>query len=378
MRPSALIAGAGPAGLSAAVTLADSCDRVLVVDARPHARRRRAGEHLPPAALTELAQLGLGELLDEPGHGARHEPSPGVRSAWGDDRYVDKEYYLTAPGRGLNLAREAFDAALVQRARSKGVDVQFATRLRALHRQGDGFVATISGPGGERTVRSAQIVDATGRAATPSRLLGATRHRADELIAIVGRITACRPLDEPGRVLVESAEHGWWYGVQFASGEVLAAFMTDSSLVRRHARHAHGLWLESLPQSRLLGPATHGGRWNGRVELFDACAQHLEHQAPAGFVAVGDAAAAFDPLSSWGITKGLRDGRDGALALEREHAGDPTALDAHRRAQRRAFDDHRTRQQEFYRAEQRWPTSPFWRARQRCDRATPTTLGAER
>jgi 2-polyprenyl-6-methoxyphenol hydroxylase-like FAD-dependent oxidoreductase len=191
-------------------------------------------------------------------------------------------------------------------------------------------------------------------------------------VGVVGRIEGCQASDELGRVRVESAEDGWWYGVQFSDGCLLAAWMTDAINLRGRPGGAHGLWREQLRSATLLAPIAESGRWPDRVAVFDAATQILDARPIPGFLAVGDAAAAYDPLSSWGITKGVRDGCAGAEALRRERSGDRDAVAQHRAVQRRDFDAHRTQQRGFYRAETRWATSPFWRIRQRA--ATSTLL----
>lgn len=360
MSTHALVVGAGPAGTAAAIRLSSSCDLVTMVEARPRDRLRRVGEHLPPAALTAFATLGFPDLLAE----EDHEPSPGVRSLWGGGFAADKEYFLTLPASGLNLRRQQFDEALARRAESAGVCVRFGTRLKHLRRDWEGYDATLFGPDGERTMKADLVIDASGRRAVAARHLGATRRRYDQLVGITGRVEGIRPHDDIGRVHVESVEQGWWYGVPFSDGVLLATFMTDVAAVQQHAERAPGLWSEQLRASRLLAPLARGGHSSGRAGVFDAAAQVLEHDRPRGFLAVGDAAAAYDPLSSWGIAKGLRDGTAGAEALIRERAGDANAVVRHRNAQHRDFETHRARQSGFYRTETRWPTSPFWRARQ--------------
>ncbi len=320
---------------------------------------RRAGEHLPPTGLRELAWLGFEDLLGD----TQHEASPGVRSVWGQHGFVDKEYFGSPPGRGLNLRREVFDEALAQRAERRGVGLHFGTRLLQLVAESGGHVATVNGPQGSPTLRAELVVDASGRAATAARLLGASRRRCDQLLALVGHVDQCAATDEPGQVQLESLEDGWWYGVQFANGTLLAAFMTDAATVRRHPGRARGLWQRRLQDSRLLQPLARTGCWSGRLQTFDAATQWLDIDARPGFLAVGDAAAAYDPLSSWGITKGLVDGHTGAVALARESADDGTAVARHRDRRQRDFEAFRSRQLQFYRAETRWPASPFWQSR---------------
>jgi flavin-dependent dehydrogenase len=278
---------------------------------------------------------------------------------------VDKEYYATVPGRGINLRRELFDESLAQRAEQAGATLRFGTRLQALTREVDGYTATLRGPDGPTTLRADLVVDASGRRAVAARELGATRHRYDGLIGLLGRVEGCTPTDEPGRVHIESVEDGWWYGVVLPGGSLLATFMTDAALVRQYPCAAPDVWKKRLETSRLLGPLARTGRWSGRLAAFDAATQSVELEERPNFLPVGDAATAYDPLSSWGITKGILDGHAGAEALARELGGEPGAVADHRARRLRDFESHRARQLDFYRAETRWTRSPFWRSRQR-------------
>lgn len=356
----ALVVGAGPAGLGAAVQLARWCETVDVAEARPRARLRHAGEHLPPAALSSMASLGLEALLDDPRHGT----SSGIRSAWGENAFAEREYFFTVPGCGVNLRRDIFDEALAQYAERNGARLRFKTRLTRLMSVSDGYHATLRGPEGNTKICADIVIDATGRHARAARQLGATVERADQLVGIVGRIDGCEPDEDVGRLHIEAHEHGWWYGVQFCDGQLVCTYMTDASLVRVNPQGARGMWHEHLSSCRSLVALARTGHWPGTVDVFDAATQTIRHTGNDSWLAVGDAATAFDPLSSWGITKGIVDGHDGASALERRHKGNAGAVKAHRDRQRSSFRHYREQRTRFYRAEQRWPQSRFWRARQ--------------
>jgi 2-polyprenyl-6-methoxyphenol hydroxylase-like FAD-dependent oxidoreductase len=207
-------------------------------------------------------------------------------------------------------------------------------------------------------------VDASGRNAVAARKLGAKRRRYDGLIGLQGRVEGCEPTDEAGRVHIESVRDGWWYGVVFSDGTLLATLMTDASLAREFDGSVADLWESRLDESRMLATLAGTGRWSGSVQTFDAATQVIDFDAPADLLAVGDAAAAWDPLSSWGITKGLCDGHAGARALARERDGEAGSVERHRATQQQDFESYRSRQLDFYRAETRWSALPFWRARQ--------------
>ncbi len=347
-----LVVGGGPAGLSAAAYATQWCESVTLVEARPQGQLRQAGEHLPPAGLAELAALGLADVIGD----SRHDRSPGVRSLWGTAAAVDKDYFLAMPSYGLNLRRELFDETLVRRARQRSVNLLFSCRLQQFTWSGGTYDATIQHPGGVRSLQADAVIDATGRRAVAARSLGAQRVRHDELLGLVGRIEGCQ-VAEIGRVHVEAMEDGWWYGVTLSDNSLLATFMTDALSARRHAGGGVGLWTRRLRQSTLLAPLARG-RLPESIDVFDAATQMLEGELPDTFLAVGDAATAYDPLSSWGITKSIRDGHAGVEAIA--HG----ATRQHRRNQRRAFSRYLHKQREVYSAETRWAASSFWRRRQ--------------
>lgn len=364
MSVKALVIGAGPAGLGATLQLASWCEDTLVIEARPRASIRRAGEHLPPNALTMLAQLGLSEILEDP----RHTMSSGVNSAWGEKAVAERDYFFSPVGHGINLRRDIFDEALTHRVEQSGARVNFDTRLVALKKTTNGYRATIRGPSGESDLSTDIVLDASGRNARAARKLGATLNRVDNLVGIVAQVKCKKPEEDAGRLHIEAVEKGWWYTVQFADGTLIATFMTDATNVTQHEQGALGVWQDHLATSRNLAQFVNSDNWPAStpnyVTVFDASTQSLQKMNAANFLAVGDAAVAFDPLSSWGITKGMLDGFEGAHALERQLSGEQTATQNHRSKQQNDFQLYRENRTKIYSAEQRWPESPFWRTRQ--------------
>ncbi|HEX6764120.1 MAG TPA: hypothetical protein VF103_01555, partial [Polyangiaceae bacterium] len=83
----------------------------------------------------------------------------------------------------------------------------------------------------------------------------------------------------------------------------------------------------------------------------------------AGWLPVGDAALAFDPISSDGLCFALRSALEAAPVVESALAGSTDALVAYRRGLRDVYDQHIERRTALYGSEQRWPNSPFWSAR---------------
>jgi flavin-dependent dehydrogenase len=81
------------------------------------------------------------------------------------------------------------------------------------------------------------------------------------------------------------------------------------------------------------------------------------------WLAVGDAATTFDPLSSQGILKSLRSGVLASYAVTDYFKGTTKGLEKYEALAAREFKDYLASRAEFYGQERRWPDSPFWRRR---------------
>jgi flavin-dependent dehydrogenase len=82
------------------------------------------------------------------------------------------------------------------------------------------------------------------------------------------------------------------------------------------------------------------------------------------WLAAGDAAMAFDPLSSQGIHHALKSGLLAARTIENCLLGDRTALEEYARKIQRSFEKYLSTRAVYYGREQRWSSSAFWHRRQ--------------
>jgi flavin-dependent dehydrogenase len=89
----------------------------------------------------------------------------------------------------------------------------------------------------------------------------------------------------------------------------------------------------------------------------------MEPAAGPGWAAAGDAAAAFDPLSSHGLTTALWGGRHAALAAAACLAGDPEPVARYAATLRDAMSAFLRQRGSVYAHERRWPDRPFWQRR---------------
>ena len=347
MRLDALVVGAGPAGAVAAAMLAQHGARVAILTG--DARRRSLGETLPGPALALLRSVGLEPSGD-------HLPLTGTVTDWGPTGPWHEDGLSGPFGRGLRLDREAFEAELLAAATSRG-----AVPIRS--RRGVGPIRFLSGAhevaAGGGFVEARWLLDATGRSAIVVRRAGVRRERAVPLFSVSAVLPAGAP---SSRTVIEATPIGWWYATQIGGDRAVVSLQCDGGAAAS-LRTDPSAWLDLLGRARLVSPLVDAGRILPELAVCDASEVRSSERQGPGWIAIGDAAAAFDPVTSHGLYGAVRDGVDGAKAVVAALGGDENAVVAFERdrAERHAF--VRRQAHVAYGRESRWPGADFWRRR---------------
>lgn len=342
-----VVVGAGPAGSITARRLARAGLGVLMLD-RLRPAYVRLGEVLPGAARRLLVREGLGELAAA----SHHAAVTGGLVVWGDDRPVASDALRDPYGPGARLDRARFDTVLREASVAAG-SLWSRSNVRHLERVGDDWVIyRDTGP----AVRGRIIVDATGRSARLLRLLGQSRRRGAPLTALY---QIARPENNAAmaRTLIEARPDGWLYAGKLSDGRwAIGYHMLPKDAVRLRACEAERVAaFASAPHlSACLGALM----WEGAVVSRDARGLAASAPCGSGWIAVGDAALAFDPIAGQGLFNALRTGLAAAEAILAVPAPDTTAYAAELARVTAIYSERR---QALYRAQERWPEQAFWR-----------------
>ncbi|OPC78619.1 hypothetical protein B4N89_31060 [Embleya scabrispora] len=359
-RHEVIVAGGGPAGASAAITLARAGRSVLLADAGsgPPA----IGEALPAAAGRLLVDLGVAEHVPGPGH----LPCHATLSAWGSARPATVSGIADPYGSGRHLDRALFDARLREGARAAGAEVAEHTRVGVPSRRPDGRWSVPLHRGDRHEVAVCdRLVDATGRrAAIATGIGGARRRTRDALVALHVTLPDVPVRYTDASTLVESAPDGWWYTALVPGNRILIVYFTDAD------SPTHGPGRDVAFRAH-LAETTHTAARVAAIPFphdpaprrAPAHSAHLDRVVGDGWIVVGDAAVAFDPLSSQGILTALYTGLTAGEAIDASLAGHPGALDAYHDRITTVLDAYHRNHHDAYAAEQRWPDRPFWRRR---------------
>jgi flavin-dependent dehydrogenase len=360
-----VVVGGGPAGLSVAGALQLRGHSVALFERTTYGGPR-PGETLGGETFSLLAALGAWKSVEE--LVARQVPFRAIHAAWGSSDLEERATLLNAYGEGRHVDRARFDEALVGWAESVGVSV----------RRDAGTCTAKAVPGGFRVdptrgeaAEGRYFVDASGRGAPAGAGLRDRRWLAlDRQVALVGRM---RTTDEVGYdLLLESAEHGWWYSVPQPDGGLVVVLVTDADLVLRGDRAELPLrYRAALAATRHTSARCAGMELEPEIRVTRADSGRLLPDHGHGWCAVGDAAMAGDPLAGNGVPRALRGALEAVQRVDAElhgRAADESPND-------RRFSEFLERRAEYYAVESRWADAPFWLRRRAVPwKESPITL----
>ena len=151
-----------------------------------------------------------------------------------------------------------------------------------------------------------------------------------------------------------SAPPGWWYSLPVPGGDRVIALLTDPDLTGADRRAS---FVDQLARTRHIRARVETPP--AEVAAFPAGAAHREQIVGDDWLAIGDAAVSFDPLSSQGLITGIVMAAHAAVAID---AGQQALADW-AADYRVVLDEHLQVRRAFWAEEQRWTDAPYWARR---------------
>ncbi|GAB2862182.1 FAD-dependent oxidoreductase [Lentzea nigeriaca] len=360
--PTFVILGGGPAGCAAAIALRQSGGGTVVVAESGAYRSDRIGESVPPDIRRLFSRLGLLDAFELEGH----EPCYGSCSSWGDYVLGYNDFTVNPNGTGLHLDRRRFDAFLARRASKAGAHLVTGARFRSVrpHTGEPAFVVELETSAGVRQLKASFVVDATGSRARLARNLGARRLVHDRFFCATGYFHLRDKAELTQLTMLEAVPDGWWYAARLPDRRIAVAFACDGDDLRSATLHESTSWLRRLGQTAFLAPALSESFYiPGSLRVCPVPCFVLDRPAGPHWLAAGDAASSFDPLSGQGIHKALSNGLAAADTIRACLDGDGTATERYADGIRQSFDTFLAQRYAFYAQERRWPEATFWERR---------------
>ncbi len=376
-----VIVGSGPAGSATAITLAKYGQRVLLVE-RQRSSSFKLGESLPPNSIG-LVKHFLGNPEDTERQPPGLFSTAGNVSIWASEQADIADFFFTSTGHGLCIDRLAFDEALRANAVAAGATLRKGVSFQSCARIADGsfnWQLTFTSDTGMRQDRARYLVDCSGRQAVVAKTLGVPTVENDDRLFAYAQWFSCAGEDDDRYTRIEAAPDGWWYSNRLPSADHaetgrLVVFHSDKDLPAVRLATSRQGFDQLLDGSTHISPLLRakGYRPRGIIRGAPANGQRLRDFCGDAWMAVGDAAQAYDPLSSQGIDKALRTASHAGHMIHyaltdcpRSTAGLGNGNAYIRRydeQQRQLWQTYLSQRAFYYGVQPRWSDQPFWQRR---------------
>ena len=354
------IIGGGTAGATAAIMLKKRAPQssILMIEASNY-DEWRVGETLSPDAGRAFRELGIWDSFNHQGHLASY----GTCAAWEHDYITENEFIYHPEGKGWHLNRVKFDEWMAGQAAGKGIVLRKQTRYISHKQQREGFLLNLEHSKEKYQVQANWVIDASGRLSAFGRNEKVQRTVYDRLSGVIGFFKSELPPEKISTyTLVESQKEGWWYSAYLNDDRFIIAFMTDSDILKAKGLQDTQVYLNLLKETLHTQHRVLKLTPLDSVRILSAASILSQTVYGHRWIAIGDAASTFDPLSSQGIYKGIRSGMFSAYAILDEQAG-KSGLDKYQRFISDEYKEYLETKKEFYSRVQRWPNSEFWKRR---------------
>jgi flavin-dependent dehydrogenase len=322
-----IIAGAGPAGSSAAIHLAASGLKVLLVEQKKFPRAKLCGEFISPECQDHFQRLGVARAI------VCSEPASLSETVF----YSSRGHQVTVPSRwfgermALGLSRAVMDEVLLRRAIEVGVEVVeggsvvgpiINTKSVNGLRVREGVV--------ENDFHAPITIDATGRARILARKLNHSSKQKPKLVAFKAHLQNTRVANGACEIYFYPGGYGGLSSIEGGASNLCFIIGADQ------VKHCN-----SDPERVMREMVMKNPRAHYTLDLAETASEWLSaswesfgRQSPApakGLLAIGDAAAFIDPFTGSGMLMAFESGELVADVIRRHmgtsEAGDRLAAD---------------------------------------------------
>jgi menaquinone-9 beta-reductase len=311
------IAGAGPAGTSAAIRLALNGKRVLLLEEKKFPRAKLCGEFISPECIDHFQRLGVMDQMLSAGATSLRETV--FYSARGHKVEVPSEWFTTGAS-ALGLSRSEMDHRMLERARAVGVTV-----LEGAHAAGlifeNNFVCgvKVKTSTSANEYRARMTIDATGRIRALARHFDRKSQRRSSkgrrgLVAFKAHLENTGVA--PGACEIYFYAGGYGGLSEIEKGLSNLCFIVSAGDVRRCGsdpdRVLREVLMKNARAAETLEQARLRSAWlSVSLEGFGRNTLTLAN----GLLTIGDAASFIDPFTGSGMLMALESGEVVANAI---------------------------------------------------------------
>jgi flavin-dependent dehydrogenase len=313
-----IVIGGGPAGSTAATTLAKAGRRVLVLE-KCRFPRFHIGESLLPYNRALFDELGVWEKISAAGfmvkRGAQFWMGDGSRH----NRLDFSKGGFTEFPESIQVERAKFDHMLLDHSREAGAEVREESTVLRHHADEHGVTIVYrDGSGAEQTARGKFLIDASGLGnLTANSASQREYYEGHRKIAIFNHFANVDMPDggEKGDIIIVRRHHSWFWMIPLDDTKTSVGLVMDKADYQ-----ALGIKPEQVFDDAVRSTPAVGMRF-GKAEALGAPQVAVDFSyrnkslVSPRVVRVGDAAGFIDPIFSSGVMLAMTSGRDGACVV---------------------------------------------------------------
>ncbi len=300
-----IVVGAGPAGCSSAIYLAQRGQNVILLDKAHFPRPKACGEGIMPTGIPILEELGVLPDVEKKGrrfYGIQFSGQDGHRATG----------YFPYSRYGITLPREVLDPLLLERARSfSSVQVLESHKVIAPVIENDRVkgVAVEASGGHRQTYFATHHILADGASSTVAQAMGITRdiprRRRYGMRAHFSGVEGLQELVE-----VFFLEGGEIYlAAQAGEKNALVAIVLEENWMARFAGRTQGGFFDMIQLCRPLAERMTSAVQYTKIIGLGPLGGSMQRWNGPGWWLVGDAASSVDPITGEGISLALSNGK---------------------------------------------------------------------
>lgn len=356
------IIGAGPAGCSCAIALIKKGIRDVIIIDNSKTGKFHIGESVPPDINSVFKELGIyASFIAE-----NHEPCYGSCSYWGSNLRGYNDSILSPFGHGWHLDRSKFNLFMIEEAIKQGATVLRNSSYRGSNITNTGYNMRITSESGASDFINTQfVVDASGTRGVFASDRESKKNHNTPLVCLSMRFKnkGCSVVSKLTHL--ESVEHGWWYAAKIPEEKLLVSFYTTAEVIKNKSLHDIKNWFELLKGAKNTYKRIEQMKPIGaKIRGFYTPTFCLSRIVGENWLAIGDAASTYDPITSQGIIKSMSQGIRSSEIIDYYMNGSHEALMNFENEIKYQYGIYNESREYFYNLEQRWQSNPFWKTMQ--------------
>jgi len=314
----AIVIGGGPAGSTAATTLAQSGRKVLVLE-KEQFPRFHIGESLLPYNRRIFDDLGVWGKVSSVGFPTKRAAQFIMGNGSRGNRLNFSKGSFTEYPEAMQVERSEFDQILLNHSREAGAEVREQSQVLEHRVEADRVTIKYRAADGSEIEESAPyLIDASGLGNfTANR--DSLRHfyKTHKKLAIFGHFEGVdMPTGEQeGDILIIRREASWFWMIPLRSGKTSVGLVIDAADFKATGKTPQEVFDDAVKTTQVVSKRFPAAAMLGKLHVIVDFSYKNERLVSPRLIRVGDASGFIDPMFSSGILLAMESAQQGARAI---------------------------------------------------------------